>query len=241
VNLIPSYKGHRVVRRVPGGVDVEETPDPLEAQIPVIQEVLEALQVPVVGAPHFEADDIIGTLATTWDGDVDIVTGDRDLFQLVSDDDHIRVLYIARGVSNLEVVDDGTVVRKYGILPEQYADYAALRGDASDGLPGVKGVGDKTAASLLQQYGDLDGIIAAAADPTSQLASGARSKILAAADYLKVAPTVVAVVKDITLPDFDAELRPLTAPQQSVVAALAEKWGLGSAAPRVLAVLNAER
>jgi 5'-3' exonuclease len=241
VNLIPSYKGHRVVRPVPGGVDVEETPDPLEAQIPIIQEVLQALQIPVIGAPHFEADDIIGTLATTWDGAVDIVTGDRDLFQLVSNDDQVRVLYIARGVSNLEIVDDGTVVRRYGILPEQYADFAALRGDASDGLPGVKGVGDKTAASLMQNYGDLDGIIAAAADPSSQLGSGVRSKLLAAADYLKVAPTVVGVVKDITLPDFDAEIRPLSAEQRTVVEGLAEKWGLGSAVPRVLAVLDAER
>jgi 5'-3' exonuclease len=223
---------------VPSGVDVEETPDPLAAQVPVIHEVLQALHIPVIGAPHFEADDIIGTLASTWAGEVDIVTGDRDLFQLVSNEDHVRVLYIARGVSNLEVVDDATVVRKYGVLPEQYADYAALRGDASDGLPGVKGVGDKTAASLMQQYGDLDGIIAAAADPASQLASGLRNKLLAATEYLKVAPTVVGVVKDITLPDFDAELRPLTVEQQAVVEGLAQTWGLGSAVPRVLAVLN---
>jgi 5'-3' exonuclease len=238
VALIPSYKGHRVVRPVPGGVDVEETPDPLEAQIPIIEEVLEALQIPVVGAAHFEADDIIGTLATSWPGEVDIVTGDRDLFQLVSNENHIRVLYIARGVSNLEIVDDGTVVRKYGVLPEQYADFAALRGDASDGLPGVKGIGDKTAASLMQQYGDLEGIIAAANDPRSSLASGVRGKLLAAADYLKVAPTVVGVVKDITLAEFDAELRPLTTQQRAVIEELAEKWGLGSAVPRLLGVLD---
>jgi 5'-3' exonuclease len=238
VNLIPSYKGHRVVRPVANGVDVEETPDPLEAQIPVIREVLDALQIAVVGAPHFEADDIIGTLATTWDGEVEIVTGDRDLFQLVSDEDQVRVLYIARGVGNLEVIDDGAVARKYGILPEQYADLATMRGDASDGLPGVKGIGEKTAASLLQRYGDLAGIVSAAQDPDSKLASGVRSKITAAADYLRVAPTVVEVVKSITFPDFDAEIRPLTPEQVVRVEELADKWALGSAVPRVLSALG---
>jgi 5'-3' exonuclease len=238
VKLIRSYKGHRVVRPVPGGVDVEETPDPLEAQVPIIQEVLDALQIPVVGAPHFEADDIIGTLATTWDGEVEIVTGDRDLFQLVSNENDIRVLYIARGVGNLEVVDDGTVARKYGILPEQYADLAVMRGDASDGLPGVKGIGEKTAASLLNQYGDLAGIVSAAENPASKLSSGVRSKLTAATDYLLVAPTVVEVVKNITLPEFDAEIKPLTPDQLARVEELAQQWSLGSAVPRVLKALG---
>jgi 5'-3' exonuclease len=238
VNLIPGYKGHRVVRPVAGGVDIEETPDALEAQIPVIREVLDALQIAVVGAPHFEADDIIGTLATSWDGEVEIVTGDRDLFQLVDDQSLVRVLYIARGVGNLEVVDDSAVARKYGILPVQYADLAVLRGDASDGLPGVKGIGEKTAASLLHQYGDLAGIVAAAADPASKLASGVRAKLLAAADYLEVAPTVVEVVRNITVADFDAEIRPLSPQQRERVEHLAETWSLGSAVPRVLAALG---
>src|SRR3954463_16821477 len=174
VDLIPSYKAHRVTRPVAGGVDVEEAPDDLEVQIPVIAEVLEALRIARVGAPMFEADDIIGTLAKTSTRPVDIVTGDRDLFQLVSDADDVRVINTSRGMSNLEIVTDGFVATKYGIVPEQYADFAVMRGDTSDGLPGVKGVGDKTAASLLNQYGDLAGIIAAAGDPTSKLASGVR-------------------------------------------------------------------
>ena len=86
---------------------------------------------------------------------MDVVTGDRDLFQLASDERKVRILYTARGVGKLEVVTDSVVVGKYGVLPEQYADFATLRGDPSDGLPGVPGIGEKTAAGLLQQYGDL--------------------------------------------------------------------------------------
>jgi 5'-3' exonuclease len=238
VDLIPSYKAHRVARPVKGGVDVEESPDDLDTQVPMIAEVLEALAVARVGAPMFEADDIIGTLATTSSRPVDIVTGDRDLFQLVSDADGVRVINTSRGMSNLEIVTDGFVAKKYGIVPEQYAEFAVMRGDTSDGLPGVKGVGDKTAASLLGQYGDLAGIIAAAADPGSKLASGVRSKLLAAADYLAVAPTVVEVVCDVDLPDFDAEIRPLGDAQLAHVAKLGKRWGLGSPLTRVLAALD---
>jgi 5'-3' exonuclease len=238
VDLIPSYKSHRVARPVKGGVDVEETPSDLDAQVPIIADVLDTLGIARVGAPMFEADDIIGTLAKTSTRPVDIVTGDRDLFQLVSDADGVRVINTSRGMSNLEVVTDGFVARKYGIVPEQYADFAVMRGDTSDGLPGVPGVGEKTAASLLGQYGDLAGVVAAAADPKSKLASGVRSKLLAANDYLAVAPTVVEVVCDIDLPDFDAEIRPLSEDQLAEVARLGKRWGLGSSLTRVLAALE---
>jgi 5'-3' exonuclease len=238
VDLIPSYKGHRVVRTVPGGVDIEETPSALDQQVPIIREVLDALDVAVVGAAHYEADDIMGTLASTWSGAVDVVTGDRDLFQLVDDSSDVRVLYIARGVGNLEVVTDSVVAAKYAVLPEQYADLAVMRGDASDGLPGVKGIGEKTAAGLLQQYGDLESIVAAAADPTSTLSSSVRGKLLAAESYLEVAPTVVEVARDIELAPFDAEIRPLLPESLALVAALAENWNLGSAVPRVLTALG---
>ncbi len=237
VELIPSYKAHRVVAEVPTGVDVEVTPDPLEMQIPIIQEVLAALKILVIGAAGYEADDVIGTLATTATGPVDIVTGDRDLFQLVDDSRSVRVLYTARGVGNLEVLTDSVVVGKYGVLPEQYADFAVMRGDASDGLPGVKGIGDKTAASLLQQYGDLAGIVAAASEPGSGLSSGLRSKLHAAADYLAVAPRVVEVAKHIDLPKAAATLRPLSDSEGVAARELGERWGLGSAMTRALAAL----
>jgi 5'-3' exonuclease len=148
------------------------------------------------------------------------------------------VLYIARGVGRLEIVTDSVVVGKYGILPEQYADFATLRGDSSDGLPGVAGIGDKTAADLLRQYGDLAGILEAAADPASPMASGIRGKIRAGAGYLSVAPQVVAVARDVDLPPFDPELRPLEPDVSETVAELAERWGLGGSVPRVLEVLR---
>ena len=207
VDLVPSYKGHRVEAARPGATpDIEVVPDPLEIQIPVILEVLDAVGLCVVGADGYEADDVIGTLAATAGMPVDVVTGDRDLFQVVDDARDVRVLYIAKGVGNHERVTDEVVVGKYRVLPSQYADFATLRGDASDGLPGVAGVGEKTAASLLLAFGDLEGIVAAAADPESAMSPGPRRKILDAADYLLVAPKVVAVARDIDLTPYDATL-----------------------------------
>jgi 5'-3' exonuclease len=168
---------------------------------------------------------------------VDIVTGDRDLFQLVEDDTPVRVLYTARGVGRHERVDNAWVRAKYGIDAHQYADFATLRGDTSDGLPGVAGVGEKTAATLLGRFGDMDGILAAAADPDSDLAPGPRSKIKAAADYLAVAPHVVAVRRDLPLDLPDLE-RPRTPADHAAVVALDERWDLGSSAVRLVEALS---
>ncbi|PUA79372.1 5'-3' exonuclease [Nocardioides currus] len=238
VDLIPSYKGHRVVAARSGVPDIEEVPDPLEAQIPVIVEVLSAFGISIVGADGYEADDVIGTLATGASMPVDIVTGDRDLFQLVDDAAGVRVLYVARGVAKHERMTEHAVVEKYSVLPQQYADFATLRGDASDGLPGVAGVGDKTAASLLLTYGDLAGIRAAAADPESALGPGPRGKITAASDYLEVAPTVVAVARDVDLGSPDCSL-PSAPVDPDGLAALAERWGLSSPVERLTGVLAA--
>jgi 5'-3' exonuclease len=238
VDLIPSYKAHRVAEVVPAGVDVEVTPDPLEAQIPMIRETLAVLGVTVIGAAEHEADDVIGTLATTAQIPVDVVTGDRDLFQLVDDARDLRVIYTARGMSKLEVLTDVSVVGRYGVLPAQYADFAVLRGDASDGLPGVAGIGEKTAASLLQQFGDLDSLIAAAGDPSAPLSATMRAKVNGAADYLAVAPTVVEVVRDLDLGEVDGRLRPLDAAQVAELERLAAEWNLGGSAERVLRALG---
>lgn len=234
VDLIPSYKEHRVKEVVPGGVDVEETPDELVAQIPLIREVLDKLGVTLIGAAQHEADDVIGSLASQAQMPVDIVTGDRDLFQLVDDDSGVRVIYTARGMSKLEILTDDVVQSKYGVSPRQYADFAALRGDNSDGLPGVAGVGDKTASGLLKEHGDLASIIAAAGDRASSLSQTVRAKINAAEDYLGVAPSVVGVVRDLDFGSFDAQIRPLPADQLTDVEQLAEKWGLGGSMKRAL-------
>lgn len=244
VDLVPSYKAHRVVEETTGEApDVEEVPDPLQVQVPVILDVLAALGIAVVGAAHMEADDVIGTLATGAGMPVDIVTGDRDLFQLVSDADGVRVLYTARGVGKHEVLTDEAVVAKYSVLPGQYADFATMRGDSSDGLPGVAGVGEKTAASLLLEYGDLTGIVAAAVDEDSGMAPGPRRKITDALDYLEVAPRVVAVVRDLDLGlDLPADLLlPGSPTDPAALAALQERWGLGSSVDRLTAALARRR
>lgn len=234
VQLIPSYKTHRVVVEVETGPDVEEMPDPLEAQIPLIRESLDLLGIPIVGAAEHEADDVIGTLATDAGMPVDIVTGDRDLFQLVDDAAAVRVVYTARGMSNLEIVTDDVVRTKYGVAPHQYADFAVLRGDASDGLPGVAGIGEKTAATLLSAHGDLAGIVAAAATGEG-MSAGVCAKVAAGADYLAVAPTVVRVVRDLDLPMFDATLREASPD----AAAFADQWGLGAAFARATKAIAA--
>ncbi|MGX1792056.1 5'-3' exonuclease [Microbacterium sp. NPDC055312] len=235
VDLIPSYKAHRVVEEVTDAPDVEEVPDALQQQIPLIREALGILGIPIIGAAEHEADDVIGTLATGAALPVDIVTGDRDLFQLVDDSRDVRVIYTARGMSNLEVVTDETVVAKYGVLPAQYADFATLRGDASDGLPGVKGVGEKTAASLLRAHGDLAGIRAAAAD--GHLTATVTARFAEGSDYLDVAPTVVKVATDLDVSAPGVALGGLDAAARDAADALAERWNLGSSMSRALSAL----
>ena len=237
VELLPSYKAHRVVEEQPVAPDVEVVPDALETQVPVILDVLDAFGVAVVGADHHEADDVIGTLATTASMPVDIVTGDRDLFQLVDDEREVRVLYVARGVSRHERVSNDWVRDKYGVEARQYADFATLRGDASDGLPGVPGVGDKTAATLLRRFGTIEALLEAGGDPSSDLAPGPRGKLRDAADYLAVAPRVVRVVRDLDLGSPDLAL-PDTPRSPDRVVALAERWGLESPATRLTQVLT---
>ncbi|NED94239.1 flap endonuclease [Phytoactinopolyspora alkaliphila] len=234
VALVPSYKAHRLADAATGA---ETVPPALEAQVPVIIEVLEAFGIAHVGVAGFEADDVIGTLAARSAGPVDVVTGDRDLFQLVDDARRVRVLYTARGVGRHEVIDEAVVTAKYGIPGRAYADFASLRGDPSDGLPGVPGVGDKTAATLINRFGDLKSLIAAADDPGSELSPTVRRKLLDAHDYLTVAGDVVAVRTDVPVPDLDDGL-PTEPADESALADLTERWGLGSSVTRVKSALS---
>ncbi|MGU3356309.1 5'-3' exonuclease H3TH domain-containing protein [Microbacterium sp. M4A5_1d] len=234
VDLIPTYKTHRVAETVETGPDVEVVPDPLEAQIPTIRESLDVLGIPIVGAPDHEADDVIGTLATRATMPVDVVTGDRDLIQLVDDTRQIRVVYTGRGMSNLDVLTGEAVVSKYAVRPDQYADFATMRGDASDGLPGVAGVGEKTAATLLAAHADLDGILAAA-ERGEGMSAGVRAKLAAAADYLAVAPRVVRVVRDLDLGAVEGRIRGTDA---DTVAEVADRRGLGGSLARAASALR---
>ncbi|WP_082734067.1 5'-3' exonuclease [Microbacterium hominis] len=235
VDLIPTYKTHRVAEVVESGTDVEEVPDPLTIQLPAIRDELDALGIPIVGHAHHEADDVIASYATQATRPVDVVSGDRDLFQLVDDDKDVRVIYTGRGMSKLEVLDGAAVAAKYGVLAEQYADFAVLRGDASDGLPGVAGIGEKTAATLLATHGDLAGILAAAASGEG-VTAGIRAKLLAAGDYVAVAPRVVEVVRTLDLPDVDARLR---TPDAAEVARVDAAWNLGTPLPRAVGAVAA--
>ncbi len=235
VEALPSYKAHRVAQE--GG---EEVPDELGPQVPILIDVLAAAGIDRVGAPGYEADDIIGTLATRARRPVDVVTGDRDLFQLVDDARGVRVLYTARGIGDLEIVDEAGVTAKYGIPGRAYADFAVLRGDPSDGLPGVAGVGAKTAAALINEFGDLAGIRAAVARtvvPRPPLTAAVLKKMHAAGGYLDAAPVVVAVACDIDLPPIEGAL-PRRPADPAALSGLAAAHGLESSLGRLGAALG---
>ena len=227
VTLVPSYKAHRVAYG-----KVEVVPESLVAQVPLTREVLDALGLAVVGHPGYEADDVITTLAARADGPVDVVTGDRDLFQVVDDSRDHRVLYVARGIAKHEPITDVWLESKYGITGAEYVDFAVLRGDPSDGLPGVKGIGEKSAALLVRRHGGLDGIVANA----GALSPALRRSIADSVDYLAAARQVVAGASDVPIGDVDATL-PRTPRDPERFLELAEELNLGGSAERILRAL----
>ena len=239
VELVPSYKAHRVAEERADGPDVEAVPDTLSPQVPVIEEVLDALGIARVGVAGYEADDVIGTLTARATSPVDIVTGDRDLFQLVDDEREVRVLYPLKGMGSLQVTDEALLRGRYGVGGAGYADLALLRGDPSDGLPGVPGIGEKTAAKLLAEFGDLAGVLAAVGSPAARLTPAQRRRLTEAADYLAVAPRVVRVATDVPLPAVRTEL-PRTPRDPAALEELTARWGLGGSLRRLLTTLREE-
>ena len=245
VELIPSYKAHRVAAG-DTPADVEEAPDDLGPQVEVILEILDAYGIATAGAAGFEADDVLGTLATAERHDpVVVVSGDRDLLQLVADEPvEVRVLYIGRGLAKAVMFGPSDVAEKYGVPADRagpaYAELALLRGDPSDGLPGVAGVGEKTAAAMLSRYGSLEAILAAAQDPKSLLPKAFRSKILAATDYIEAAGPVVRVACDAPVElGTDDDRLPRHAADPARVAELAERHGISSPVARLQRALDA--
>lgn len=227
VAAVPSYKAHRLAEN---GAEAE--PETLAPQVAVLLEVLDAVGVAVVGAEGHEADDVLGTLSARETGAVDVVSGDRDMFQLVRADGPVRVLY---AVEKLKPYGEAEVAAKYGIPGTGYAEYAVLRGDPSDGLPGVKGVGDKTAAALVSRFGTVEGILAALDSGSEDgFPAGARGKLEAARDYLAVAPAVTRTVRDLPIPELDDAL-PRTPRDPERLVALSDRWGLDSPLDRLLA------
>jgi 5'-3' exonuclease len=230
VAAVPSYKLHRTIE---GGAEGE--PPTLTAQVDVLLQVFDALGVATAGVPGYEADDVIGTLATRERGAVDVVTGDRDLLQLVRDAGPVRVLYT---VEKLRGYDEAAVAAKYGIPGTRYAEFAVLRGDASDGLPGVKGIGEKSAAALVSRFGSIEAIVRELdAGTVDGFPAGARSKLEAARDYLAAAPAVTRVVRDLAVPPLDDAL-PRTPRDPAMLVDLSARWGLDRPLDRFLAALE---
>ena len=247
VDLIPSYKAHRVADAEPEGEpDIEAVPDELTPQVDMILELLDAFGIATAGAEGFEADDVLGTLAAQERRDpVVVVSGDRDLLQVVSDDPvPVRVLYLGRGLAKATLFGPAEVAEHFDVPQHRagpaYAELALLRGDPSDGLPGVPGIGEKTAATLLGQHGSLEQILAAARDPKSKMAKGLRTKLLASTDYIDAACQVVHVATDapITL-STPTDALPLVAGDPKRTAKLATKLGVGSPIARLQKALDA--
>ena len=235
VAALPSYKAQRLADE---GKNEEQVPPALAAQVPVIEQVLAAAGVAMAAAPGYEADDVIGTLATRAQQPVEVVTGDRDLFQLVDDAKPVRVIYTARGLTKLDIVDEAAITARYDIPGRAYADFATLRGDPSDGLPGVAGVGDKTAAALVRTFGSVEAILAAIDKGHGGFPGGSRAKVAAARDYLAVAPAVVRVATDAPVPPVDGGL-PVSPADPGALEDLDARWDLGTSLRRAVAALSA--
>lgn len=226
VELLPSYKAHRVLE----DGQAEAVEDDLSVQVPLVRECLEALGVPVIGVAEHEADDVLASLARRHDGRTLVVTGDRDLFQLVDDD--TSVIYIARSVPKHDLVTPGFLASKYGLPAHRYVDFAVLRGDPSDGLPGVKGIGEKTAATLVGSYASLEEMVAAA-QRGGGMSPSLRSKLLSGVDYLANAREVVTCVDTLPLP-----LLTPPRPDSAKVSELTTRLGLGGSMTRLADLIS---
>lgn len=240
VDAIPTYKTHRLADAT---VVEEEVPDDLAPQVPVIVDALNALGLVRLGADGYEADDVIGTLTARHKGSmaVDVVTGDRDLFQLVDDAADVRVIYTARGgVRDPDLVDEAFLQTKYSVANgPAYADMAVLRGDTSDGLPGVAGIGEKTAAKLIERYGSLVALREALDSGDPEIKGAQRTRLEAGADYLGVAPMVVRVAPDAPVDEVDMTL-PTEVADASLLSKVASEYGVTSSFNRVLSALRIE-
>jgi 5'-3' exonuclease len=232
VAAIPSYKAHRAE---PDGT--EQTPPGLAVQIPLITQVLTAAGIALAEHAGYEADDVIATLAARASTPVDVVTGDRDLFQLVNDDRQVRVIYTVRGLANMEPVTEEEIGKKYDIPGNAYADFAALRGDPSDGLPGVPGIGEKSAATLIRAFGSVDGIKQALDKGHGGFPPGTRKKLEAARGYLDAAPEVVITATGVPLPDDIDGTLPARPPDPALLTEIGETLGLGSSLSRFRAAV----
>jgi len=233
VDLFPAYKANRLEDES----DVEEEPETLTPQIPVLLDLLDAFGIPMVGVDDYEADDVMATYAVKEKGPIRIVTGDRDLFQLVDDKADIKVVYLARGISAHDLVDIAWVANKYSIPGDRYALFAMFRGDPSDGLPGVKGIGEKGAALIANNFASVAEAIAGAKSAHPALSASLAKKIIDGMDYLKIAPTLVNCARDVAIPEMKIDM-PTKPSDLSDIYAMKEEYGLGASVDRLISALQ---
>lgn len=235
VDLVPTYKTHRLDESAVG-TGFEEIPDTLSPQISAIAEILDSIGVPRLGQVEHEADDILGALVNRTGKNCVVVTGDRDLFQLVDDKNKNCVISMNKGMKNLETITDLYLTERWGITGKQYAQFATLRGDSSDGLPGVKGIGEKTAALLINEFQNLTKLVNAAKAGDKRIKPAAISNLIQSEEYLVKASQVVAVRTDAKLPKNLS--KPTKIKNKSHLEYLANDWGITKQINRLLHVLE---
>jgi len=232
VELFPEYKANRL------DVEGEEAePDTLGPQIPILLDLLEAFGIPLVGVDDYEADDVMASFAVREKGPIKIVTGDRDLFQLVDDKRKVNVVYLAKGITNHDHVDIKWIADKYDIPGERYALFAMIRGDASDGLPGIRGIGEKGAAVIAKQFTTLEEVMKAAASDDERLTPNARKKLLESSAYAEIAPKLVFCALDVPLPNLDLSM-PKRPKNLDEIYQYQKDYGLGASVDRLIAALG---
>ena len=232
VDLFPDYKANRVI-----GDEEEDEPETLTPQIPILLDVLEAIGIPLIGADDYEADDVIATYSVKEPGPTLIVTGDRDLFQLVDDKRRVKVVYLARGIANHDLVDKKWISTKYEIPGDRYALFAMIRGDASDGLPGIRGIGEKGAAVIANAFQSMNEVLDAAHSDDEKLPPALRKKLLADVEYAKVAEKLVHCALDVPIPKVELKI-PAAQPDLSRIYQLKEEHNLGASVDRFIAAFG---
>ena len=232
VDLFPDYKLNRLDE-----TGAEEEPDTLGPQIPILLDVLDALGIPMVGVDDYEADDLMATFSVKQNGPIRIVTGDRDLFQLVDDKRDVKVVYLAKGISNHDLVDLNWIEKKYEIPGDRYSLFAMIRGDSSDGLPGIRGIGEKGAATIANLFKSLPEVMTAAKTGDERLTPNMRKKLLESADYALIAPKLVGCALDVAIPEMNIDL-PTKPASFEKITALKDEFGLGTSIDRIISALG---
>ena len=232
VDLFPEYKLNRI-----DDSGEEAEPDTLSPQIPVLLDVLDAFGFATLGVDDYEADDVIATLSKSERGPIRIASGDRDLFQLVDDEKDVKIAYLAKGLSNHDLVDIDWISKKYEIPGDRYALFAMIRGDASDGLPGLKGIGEKGAALIAKSFSQMQDVVKAAENEDELLPKTLAKKVLASKEYARIAPKLVNCALDVPIPSMNIDL-PKKPNSLTKIKELQSEYGLGSSVDRLISALR---